>query len=482
MLKQLKQYFSLFWRWLDISPALWVVFGSCLVYWIYLIFSSEMYVVFDAIGYEQAGRTLYEKGWVEFFKAGPQREPLYSWLISVSMYFSGIFSCSYQMILKFLQVGLLFSTQFLLLVVLRQLKIHKTITLLVILYCGISPALLGATFSLFSEITTIPFVLLSLICMTQFWHALLNRSMRFVIGMAFLTAGTSLVVVFSKGMFIGVFFLYLIVIFGTVCVISVKEKKNYWARASLYIMLSLICISSFMLGYMFLNKKYNGLFQYTGRYTSAIVGSAYKRSQKVTPRIFWAHVASIPGKGVCRKFFSEKECVYCEAYSADYFGGMALSGIPVQEQDAKMFQLAKEQIKKNLGQYVMFMVYEAARMPFWESTQAGFVGYPAWLSRLFSMGVFKDGVRLLVSCLTICSLIFMLGRLPVFYRSLFEVREGQSSQTCFFLVFIVLAYTSFFTLTFVVTRYAFPIAPLYLVMIAYWFNHLFGFSDQKEKI
>lgn len=487
MFKQLKQDLQLSWRWLDIFPALYVVFGICWVYWFYLIFSSQMYIVFDAKGYEGLGKMLYEKGWAEFFRTGPHREPLYPWLISISMHLADIFSCSYQVISKFLQVALLFSTQFLLLIALRQVKIHKTVVLPVILYCGFSPAFAGATFGLFSEIVTMPFVLLSLICMVQSWHILLHGSMRLAMMMALLTAGGSLLLILSKGVFLGVFLLYLIMVFITSCVISVREKKYYWPRASAYIFLSLICVLSFMLGYMSLYKKYSGSFQYTDRYSYVIFGSAYKRSQKLTPRIFWAHVASIPGKGICRRFFSEEECVYCEAYSTDYFAGtflpQALGGVPFDKQDAKVLQLTKEQIKKNLGQYVMFMVYEAARMPFWESTQAGFVGYPPWLNRLFSWGLFKDGIRLFISCLTIGSLIFMTCHIPRYYRALLEIKEKRSEQqVCFFVVFIVLAYTSFFTLTFVLTRYALPIAPLYLVMIACWLNRLFGFNDQRDTV
>ena len=477
MLRQLKHHLLSFRQWLDISPGLWLVFGLSFAVWSYLIFFSEMSIVFDAIGYERLGKMLHENGWLEFFKTGPHREPLYPWLISFSMYWADMFRCPYQMVLKFLQVGLLFSTQFLLLVVLRQLKIHKVIVSLIILYVALSPALLGATFSLFSEIVTLPFVLLSLICMVQSWRVLLYGPMRLVVVMALLTAGAALLVVFAKGVFMGVFGAYLIMVFVTSCVLSVREKKGYWLRASVYLIVSLICMLSFVMGYMFLYKKYSGAFQFTDRYTSAVFGTAYKRSQKVTPRIFWAHVASIPGKGVCRRFFSEEECVYCEAYSADYFAGIFLSkelaGVPIEKQDAKVLQMTKELIKMNLGQYLIFMVYEAARMPFWESTQAGFVIYPSGLERFFSWGLFKDGLRLFVSCLTILSLISMICRTPRYYCALLGVKgEQHEQQICFFVVFIVLVYTSFFTFTFVLTRYAFPIVPLYLVMIACYLNRL----------
>lgn len=444
-----------------------------------------MRVVFDAVGYEYLGRMVYEKGWSEFFRTGPHREPLYAWLISVAMHLAEVFSWPYQQVLKFLQVGLLLGTQSLLLIVLRQLKIHHRIILAILLYGGFSPALVGATFSLFSEIVTMPFVLLSLICMIESWPVVWRRSARWVAMMAVLTTLAICLVALSKAIFIGVFLLYLALVFIAALIISLKEKENYWAHAVGYVGVSLVCLFGLIFMYGSLYKKYTGSFQYTDRYNYAILGSAYKRAQKVTPEIFWAHVASIPGKGVCRRFFSEEECVYCEAYSADHLGGVFLSqataGVPMEQQDAKILEVAKGLIKANPGQYLMYMLYEAARMPFWESTQAGFVVYPPWLETLFAQGIVKDGIRLFISLLTIGALIFMLFHLAGHCLSLFHITEKPSpSQVSFFIIFVVLTYTSFFTFTFVLTRYAFPIAPLYLAMIACWLNTLLGLSPKEE--
>ena len=76
------------------------VFLICLAYWGYLIFSSSMQISWDAIGYEKLGLIIYEKGWKEFFITGPHREPLYPFVISLSMGIADYFSVSYQLIQK----------------------------------------------------------------------------------------------------------------------------------------------------------------------------------------------------------------------------------------------------------------------------------------------------------------------------------------------------------------------------------------------
>jgi len=64
------------------------IFLSCFAYWTYLIFNAHMVIKFDAIGYEKLGRLIFTEGWDAYFQTGPHREPLYPWLISLSMHIS----------------------------------------------------------------------------------------------------------------------------------------------------------------------------------------------------------------------------------------------------------------------------------------------------------------------------------------------------------------------------------------------------------
>ena len=142
-------------------PFSWIplAFLLCFIYWFYLASTCEMVIAHDAIGYEQLGLTLYNKGWLEYFKIGPNREPLYPCLISISMGIAQKLSVSYRSIEMLIQISLLLLTRILTLVLLKKLKVNHLLCALTILYLGVSPALLNSTLILYSEIATYPFIL-----------------------------------------------------------------------------------------------------------------------------------------------------------------------------------------------------------------------------------------------------------------------------------------------------------------------------------
>ena len=120
-----------------------LAFLISIFYWTYLFLTSRMSISCDAVTYESLGKTLAQQGWVEFFKIGPNREPLYPALVAFSMGLGKAFGISYQSIQVLIQLLLLFLTQILILQIMRLLKINKLITALTILYLGISPAIVN---------------------------------------------------------------------------------------------------------------------------------------------------------------------------------------------------------------------------------------------------------------------------------------------------------------------------------------------------
>ena len=70
------------------------LFAFCvsMIYWIYLWFSSDMIIRYDSLGYEKLGVVLYHNNWIEYLTSGPNREPLYPWLISISMHLADLLS------------------------------------------------------------------------------------------------------------------------------------------------------------------------------------------------------------------------------------------------------------------------------------------------------------------------------------------------------------------------------------------------------
>jgi hypothetical protein len=195
----------------------------------------------------------------------------------------------------------------------------------------------------------------------------------------------------------------------------------------------------------------------------------------------------VPGAGVCRKFFSEQECWYSEFSSADYYRGTVLSNdlgsVLPEEKNDKLIDLVISKILEHPFQYIFFMFIESARMPFWESTQIGFVDYPPWLNKIYQNNMAKDMLRLFISVLTIAALIFFSW--DVFSRRkllTINSREGENLQVRFFSFLIIIAFMFLHSFFSVITRYSFPIVHLYVLSIACLVDSLFFVMKERKGI
>jgi len=460
------------------KKAVVVIFLSCLSYWIYLIFASRILISHDAIDYEELGLMIYKNGWMEYFKTGPHREPLYPLSIAVSMKIADFFSVSYQLVQKVIQVMILFLTQILMFNLLNKLRISNRMKLITILYFGFSPAIVNSAFSLFSEIITYPFVLAIILIAVSSWRAIHNSGFRRIAALSFFTSILFALASFGKGVFQYVFLFFLIpYIFLFINSIR-KRNKTILQRSVLYIAVAVLIFNSFIVPFKLMNKRFNGHFEFTDRYVAVLFGNAAKRvDPPLTSRLVAAHVASIPGKGVCRLFFSEKECRYCEFLAADDYveGSLAelLENTPEDKIKSKTLSLTFKKIRKKPLQYVLFTGIEALRMAFWESTQVGFVDYPPWLEKLFSFKLFKNGLRLLMGIVTFLALFYMTTVIYKNRMKLFNpyLVENEGLMVCFFAFLIIFSYTGLYAFFSILIRYGLVIAPLYLICIAYFINN-----------
>lgn len=450
--------------------ALVIIFTLCFYYWAYLIIYAEMAISTDAIGYEELGRLVHESGWKEFLRTGPHREPFYPWLVATSMGIADQLSVSYQLVQKWVQVFFLFVSQLLLLFLLNKLKISPPIKWTTVLYFGFSPGLVNAAFSLFSEIATFPFVPLMVLACVWSWQSVLSRSLKHIGGMAVLTVGTFLLAAGTKSAFIYVFLACLIpFVFAALRSLRHKDYRKF-LNATAYIVLSFCLFLGTIIGYMSLNQRYNGYFQVNDRNTTAFLGSALKRSNPLTPRMILAHISSIPGNKVCQKFFTEEECRYVDWYGSDTRTEVLglVNDVPTEKRSSKAFRLAIDKALERPFQYAFFTFVEGAKMPFWESTKIGFVNYPPVLMAIFDNVLFKNGLRLFVAVLTVCSLFFLVFSLYRDRHLLFEHSiEVESIQIRLFSFIVISVFIGLYAVCYVLTRYALPIGSLYLISIAY---------------
>ena len=84
-----------------------IIFLLSLCYWIYLACTTTMYISCDAIGYQGLGQLLKEKGFIAYFKTGPNREPIYPLLVALSMHWASFTGIAYTKIMAFFGVSIL---------------------------------------------------------------------------------------------------------------------------------------------------------------------------------------------------------------------------------------------------------------------------------------------------------------------------------------------------------------------------------------
>ena len=460
--------------------ALFAVFSVCWVYWLYLIFASQMSVKFDAADYEFIGSLIYEKGWIEFFKTGPHREPLYPLVIAISMKIADCLSISYYTVQKVIQVLILFVTQLLALGLLRRLKIRESIQWIILLYIGFSPAIVNSTFSLFAEIITYPFVLLIVLLSVLSWRAVFCEDLGRVAQLAVLTAVVFILATFGKGVFQYIFWAYLCLFGGLFSYSLIKRDSRLLKNSVIYVLLAFMIFSAPIDLFKSANQTYNGNYVLTNRFADLLFGNAVKRTKALPPRMILAHIASVPGAGVCRLFFTEEECAYCEFQKADYYRSTLLGevkqGTPPGKITSETISLAVEKAFARPVQYVLLMAVESLRMPFWESAHLGNVIYPIWLQGVYDLVFLKNTLRLFMSLATYVSLFYLLMFVMKNRRQLLDFKSVDSErvQICFFILFLVFVYTALHSLFSIVTRYALPISFLYLLSIAFFIESYCG--------
>jgi len=432
------------------------VFFLSLLYWSYLALTTRMEIVFDSIGYQSLGRMLESQSWTVYFSSGPHREPLYPLLIAAAMRLEHLTGFAYVKIMCFFGMIIMFLTQVLSYKIMRLLNIRQGICMLILIYLGISPALNNSAFSLFSEIGTYPLVLGILLTSYYLWDAINQEHKKHVLLLSLLLGILLTLATLIKGVFECVAPIYLIIFF-------LKAKRN--KALLLSIIVTLGCFYIPITSYKWLNWHYNGTFAVTDRGSSMVYGNAARDTEPLTLKKFGAALASVPGVGVCPKYFSQENCDFWAFQESDAIGSEKVTELNKQhlngtQTDATLIHLAIQKVRQKPFQYILISSIEAFKMFFWESTKIGFVAYPEWLSKIYSIKIFNNGLRLLMS---------LASFVAVFFLWLQIVTQKSPPFACL-IGAMILIYIFFFIFVCVLTRYALPISPLYLITIGLWLN------------
>jgi len=231
--------------------------------------------------------------------------------------------------------------------------------------------------------------------------------------------------------------------------------------------------------YKFANKKSNGHYAFTGRGGWVIYGNTARRMEKLTKQRFLTGLAFVPGSGVCQHFFDHESCAFWSYLKSDEFGvkkRQELGRFPYEERNKLLIQLSMKKAMENPFQYGLLTAMEGSKMFFWEHTRAGLVAYPGWLERLFDFLPFTLTINSLLAILSFLSLIYLIYFLWRKKKGLFDLTKIQDESTTILLPILILmtAYIGLHSLFLIVPRYTYPIVPLYLILIAFFFQQILG--------
>ncbi len=467
-------------------PLLWVLL-ACLCYWIYLIFATQMEIQFDSIDYKNLGQMLASRGFSEFFRTGPHREPVYPLVVAVSFLLSKCIPLSQTLWLKILQVLILCSSQLLLYMLLKRLSVHRTIACAAVCYLGFSPALVNSAFSLYSEIATYPFILGFILLAIKAWEKIEEGNDLQTVGWSLALGLCAIVLTLTKAAFELILPLFLLSLSPRLAVLYKRGLSPKFYRGLIHWILVLMVFQAGVNFYKYFNLRANGNYVLTDRGSWALYGNTERRVMPLTLSRFWAALTFIPGEGVCQNLADKNACQFWSAQKSDEIAFTKLHELEAQGISGKklnniFLSLSLDAFLKNPIQYAFFYFLETFKLLFWESTQIGWVTYPAWLASIFSLTLFKDGIRLLLFLLTFLALKFWIGRLWSQRKNPLpssETGEQTESHLCL-IVNLVVIYILIHAFFFVLTRYALPLAPLYLVLMAAMAQKLFIPPPQNE--
>ena len=445
----------------------WIKLAFVLIalWWVYLFFATKFVVVYDAEGFEQLGRIIAYHGWADFFKGGLQREPMFLWLVAVSMRLGDWWGCSYEYPLKLIGILYLFLTMLFSCRLMRMLSVRPFIAALIIFYIGISPVMTNSSMRLWSEFAVYPWVLLAVIWTIKSFKLLdgasQGRGEYFKISLyAMMLAFIFMLIMSVKAVAEGILILYLWPFYWLIFSHWRSGSRPKSRQVAIFCLVVLLLFEGMVCMYKWCNYHYNGNFAFTNRGIWLVYGSAVRRTQPLTIDSLGAAVASVPGMGICSSNFSPQDCKF---WSGPYVDGiwtqklddLARQGI-TGAKALNYFTINTVKLVFSHPLQVMFlMVIEAQKMFFWESS-LDFVAYPDWLDRILHAVGFSYSLRSILAFLSWMACVFALYILCFRSRKLPLKDQGQR-QALFWIINFVFWYVWMFSWVHILDRFSFPL-------------------------
>ncbi|MBU0469335.1 MAG: hypothetical protein KKF78_06650 [Candidatus Omnitrophica bacterium] len=458
-------------------------FTLSILYWIYLFLISQMLIIQDALGYKELGELIANKGWLEYFSAGPRREPFYPFLVSISLRFADTTPFSFETLQKFQQLLFLFATQILSYKLLKNLKVRPFFISLAILYIGFSPALINTYLCLFSEIAILPFMIATILLSSKVWKNIASyiedtsSSTKKIILNSLMLGFLFLILTLTKGIFeITLFVLF--IPFMIFAIKGIQKKKKRLCLSNILVILCLLATFFIPLNlYKYANKKYNGTFALTNRASFALFGNLRRRSEKITSKSLASAYAFVVGEAFCMKTIDPDSCRFWSYFASDHFAGqqrLKYLDLTTTETNKRFTALAKKELIKTPFNQILFASIETLKMFFFETpNNIGFVVYPRWLDKLYHTPKLIYSFTFLMAFMSFFSFIFSICYVWTKRKQLnFTSCNNNNTFTILSILLLMGPFIGLHSLFFVLPRYANPIIPLHVILISFCLNNI----------
>ena len=459
-----------------ILSAFWVFYNALF---------SETILYFDSFGYEQLGQLLSNNSLIEYFKTGPNREPLYPLFVCLNMKLADFLHIPYTNLILLTQGLILLLSQRWLAAIFEEIRLSDKITAILVLYFVISPSILRSSLIVYSEIITYPMILAAFHLSCRAWgqlsssQGLVNNYIRygFYVGLVFLP------LMFTKAIFDLIFPLFLGIFTLGLCLNNRLDRTNF----KKIILFSLIAYGVFLapvLGYKMMNKIYNGNFAFTNRGSWALYGTAAKRILPTTPKEDLAQkVYVFPDKSLCDRWVGADACEHWfynlpNKLGLDKASELRKQGLTEQEIDRRLVQMSLELMIKHPIKTLNGMFWEGSKLLFWEYPSWGMVILPREIRHVYEQ---PWGYYVFLFGINIFNLLFFLTAIGyACYRVLHlnntQLKERLNTNYLLIVLFLILSYMTAHSCFFLSERNALPIVPLFLILIGIVINF------KKEKI
>lgn len=438
----------------------------------YLAWTTQLIIFHDSIGYQNLAEMFARGRWKEYFATGPGREPLYSLLIACSMRLAQWFSLDYLAVHVTFQIGILILTQFLTFKVLKKLRVSDGICALTLAYMGLSPALTSSGLILFSEIITYPIVLWLLLAVTRAWSQSETVSRKQSILNALNLSLPSLLITFTKGAF-ELVIPFLLLPFAMKTIQALRERKQEVIITTVLFILTVFCLFELpVVAYKLTNKHFNGIYALTDRGPEALYGNTARRMQPLSLERTQIALTYMTGPDVCSRLYGER-CLPWAFLASDILGAekahvLIDKGLSKQKVNAALIKESIPHVFSNPLQYLFLSVVEGSKILFWEAPEISYVVYPDALDQIYNGSWLRYPLRFALFALSGWGLVMGCRFFWFNRKKIFNNKTDDEKPSClFFIMFLILVFTGLHSIFFILPRYALPMAPLFLVLIAW---------------